>query len=69
MEIQIFKVEGMSCGGCERSVENAIRQLAGVRAVKAEHASGKVMVEVANDPVTMEAVRGVVEAIGFRLIG
>ena len=40
-----FKVSGMTCGGCERSVQNALTSHKGVTAAKADRTSGTVAVE------------------------
>ena len=38
-------VEGMSCGGCEENVENALRDLPGVTDAEADEASDSVTIE------------------------
>ena len=38
-------VEGMSCGGCEESVENALRDLPGVTDAEADNESDSVTIE------------------------
>ena len=38
-------VEGMSCGGCEENVENALRDLPGVSDAEADNESDSVTVE------------------------
>ncbi|WP_276299911.1 heavy-metal-associated domain-containing protein [Halorussus lipolyticus] len=38
-------VEGMSCGGCEENVENALRDLPGVEDAEADNESDSVTVE------------------------
>jgi copper chaperone CopZ len=40
-----LKVEGMTCGGCVASVENALGRVAGVRKVKVDLAAGTAVVE------------------------
>lgn len=37
-------VEGMSCGGCESNVENAVSQLEGAHDVSADHEADSVAV-------------------------
>ncbi|WP_134668846.1 heavy-metal-associated domain-containing protein [Halorussus marinus] len=38
-------VEGMSCGGCEETVEDALADLPGVRAAEADNETDTVVVE------------------------
>ena len=40
-----LNVDGMACGGCEESVEDALRGLPGVTDVVADHESNRVTVE------------------------
>ncbi len=43
MEKVQIKVSGMTCGGCERSVQNALTSHKGVVTAKADRASGMVV--------------------------
>ena len=47
-----FKVQGMTCGGCERSVQNALTKHPGVSTAKADRTSGTVSVEF--DPARID---------------
>ena len=40
-----YKVEGMTCGHCELSVQEEIGEIAGVTGVKADHTTGDVVVD------------------------
>ncbi len=42
---RVLTVEGMSCGHCEASVEEAIESLPGVTSVEADHESDTVTVD------------------------
>lgn len=42
---QTFTVEGMSCGHCEQTVEEALSGVAGVESATADHESSSVTVE------------------------
>lgn len=44
-----IEVSGMSCMGCERTVENALRNASGVHRVDADHEAGTVEVAVDED--------------------
>lgn len=62
-----FKVEGMTCGGCERSVQNALTSRKGVTAAKADRSAGKVTVEF--DPAQIEraALAKAITEAGFQV--
>ena len=47
-----LKVQGMTCGGCERSVQNALTKQPGVSTAKADRTSGTVSVEF--DPAQID---------------
>ena len=50
-----FKVQGMTCGGCERSVQNALTKHPGVESAQADRTSGTVSVEF--DPARIELAK------------
>jgi copper chaperone len=52
-----YKVSGMTCGGCARSLESAIKAAAPAASVAIDLASGRVTVDnVADDTVIERAV-------------
>lgn len=51
-EQKIIQVDGMTCGGCEQSVQNAVGRLDGVERVQADHTTGRV--EVTLDPTAVD---------------
>ena len=62
---QIFKVEGMSCGGCVASVERAVKAVAGVSAVEVRLAEAEATVVFEPQQATVAAIRAAIEAAGF----
>ncbi len=42
---QVFNVQGMTCGHCERAVTDAVKSVDASATIKIERASGKVEVE------------------------
>jgi copper chaperone len=55
--IKTYKVSGMTCGGCVRSVEKAINAVAPAARVTVDLPSGKVTVEgVADESIVAKAV-------------
>lgn len=61
-----FSVEGMSCGGCEQNVEDAVGALDGVESVDADHVAGTV--EVDGD-VDSDDLRQAIEGAGYSFSG
>ncbi|GLR78129.1 hypothetical protein GCM10007856_07990 [Azospirillum oryzae] len=61
-----YKVDGMTCGGCARSVSNAITKAAPDAAVTVDLATGTVLVD---GGVPADVVRQAVEAAGFDFAG
>ena len=62
-----FKVQGMTCGGCERSVQNALTSHKGVLTARADRNAGTVSVEF--DPTLIqrpELEKSITEA-GFKV--
>ncbi len=57
-------VRGMSCGGCESNIEDAVSELAGCEGVEADHEAGTVSIE---GDVSTNAVRSAIESSGYDL--
>ena len=55
-------VEGMSCAGCEQTIEQTLADVEGVESVTADRTSGSVTVEGNVDPVALVAA---VENTGY----
>ncbi|GGJ16922.1 heavy-metal-associated domain-containing protein [Streptomyces brasiliensis] len=64
----VYKVSGMSCGHCERSVSGELSEVPGVSSVTAVASTGEVTV-VSAAPLDEEAVRAAVDEAGFELVG
>ena len=62
---QEFTVDGMSCGGCVKSVTGAISQLAGVSKVDVSLERKAAMVEYDGAAVTPALIVAAIEAAGF----
>ena len=67
MKEMIIKVTGMMCAGCENRVQNAVKLLAGVEEVIANHENGIVKV-VSTENVTIESVKEAIEDLGFDIV-
>jgi copper chaperone CopZ len=62
-----FNVQGMTCGGCERSVQNALTSHKGVVTAKADRVSGKVAVEFDPAQIQQDAIAKAITAAGFQV--
>jgi len=62
---QEFAVDGMSCGGCVKSVTGAISQLAGVSKVDVSLERKVATVEYDGAAVTPAAIIAAIETAGF----
>ncbi len=65
MESKVYKVQGMTCGGCAKHVEKALRSVAGVTDVAMDVAKGTATV-AGNAP--FEAMAASVAAAGYEMI-
>jgi copper chaperone len=60
-----LNVEGMSCGGCEKSIRNALLTHDGVTEVNASHEAGTVTVDFDDKKIQPAALREAIETAGF----
>jgi len=67
MTQQEFDVEGMSCGGCEQNVADALTELDGVEGVDADHEGNQVLVSLAED-VPEGNLTAAIEAAGYEVV-
>ncbi len=66
MSTQTYRITGMTCGGCARHAEKALRSVAGVAVVTIDLAQGTAMVE---GEASQEALAASVAAAGYQLVG
>ncbi|MGZ4591801.1 MAG: heavy-metal-associated domain-containing protein [Actinomycetes bacterium] len=62
-----FRVEGMTCGHCERAITEEISQLAGVDQVSVDLPNGTVTV-IAQHPVDRADIAAAVDEAGYTLL-
>ena len=58
---------GMSCTGCEETIETEIKKLDGIKSVKADHVKKTVTVKYDDKKVTIEQVKSAIKSAGYRL--
>lgn len=61
-------VDGMTCEGCENSVQFALNGLDGVDLVKADHQAKTVRVDYNPDTIDETALGEAIEAMGYTLL-
>lgn len=64
----IITVDGMMCSMCEAHVNDAVRNVAGVKKVTSSHRSGEVHA-VCEESVDRDALISSVEKLGYRVVG
>lgn len=65
LETSLINVEGMSCGHCVKSIEEAVGNLNGVGKVNVSLKEKKVSVEYDGDKVSLETIKNVINDQGF----
>lgn len=66
MDAKTYRVNGMTCGGCVKHVEKALRAVPGVVAVSVDLAKGTATVE---GTASMDALTAQVAEAGYVLAG
>ncbi len=61
----VLKVEGMTCGHCEMSVQEALDELDGVKRAKADRATESVEVTYEEDEVSNDQFKEAIEEVGY----
>lgn len=74
MENQIIKkdaylVEGMTCSGCERTVQRVVGNIEGVQSAKADLTTSTVSVEYDSSKVTIDKIKNAVNGVGYKFVG
>ena len=62
-----LQVSGMSCGGCQLLVKEALEEQDGVTQVEASYLKGVVAVDYDPELISMATIRAVIEQQGFRV--
>jgi copper chaperone len=60
-----LNVEGITCGGCEKSIRNALLENDGVSEVTASHETGIVAIEYNEAKIQQAQLKQAIEAAGF----
>ena len=63
-----FKIEGMTCQGCTRTITAALKMQPGVRSAKVDFDTSRATVEFSEGKVTPEQLQAAVEKAGYKAI-
>ncbi|MDF2556883.1 MAG: putative heavy metal-binding protein [Bacillales bacterium] len=63
----VLKIEGMSCGHCEKHVKNALEEISGVQSALASHVEKQVVIEHDND-VNMDEIKAAIVEVGYEVV-
>ena len=66
---EIYLVEGMTCSGCERTVQRVVENLEGVKSSKADLKSSTVSVEYDPSKVSIDKIKSAVDGVGYKFVG
>jgi copper chaperone len=62
----VYRVDGMTCGGCARSVTTVVKAVAPTLQVEVDHEKGTVTTHGPHDPAAIQAA---IEGAGFTWAG
>jgi copper chaperone CopZ len=63
-----IKIEGMTCNGCEQTIENAVSGLAGIESVEASFVNANAIVQI--DPLKIDTnlIKTTINKTGYKTI-
>jgi len=67
--IKTIKIEGMTCTGCEKTIQKAINTLPGVIDVKASHKDSIATIKVDSNRFNPSDYRNAIEGVGYKMEG
>ena len=63
-----IKVEGMTCGGCEKHITNAVMELNGINSAKLSHVDANAIVEFDQTQTTEKEIKDAINASGYKVV-
>jgi copper chaperone len=60
-----LNVAGITCGGCEKSIRNALLEQTGVSEVTASHETGVVAINFDESKIRQQQLKQAIEGAGF----
>jgi copper chaperone len=68
MEKVSLKVDGMTCGGCVKSIQNALNEQNGINTAIADLDNATVEVEYDSALIAAAAIKAAIESAGFDVV-
>lgn len=64
-----YLIEGMTCAGCERTVQRVIEKVEGVASANADLNSSTVSVEYDSSKVKIDDIKSAIDKVGYKFVG
>jgi len=64
-----ISIEGMTCTGCENTIQNKIKEFDGVYSVKASHEQGIATIEIDSTKADILKIEDAINEVGYKAIG
>lgn len=64
-----YQLDGMSCAGCEKTIQKVVANIEGVTHSEAHLADSTITVEYDPDKVSVDRIKTAVQTLGYRIIG
>ena len=61
-------IGGMSCTGCEETIQNAVGKLEGIKSVKASYTAGNAVIEFFPDKVDTVKIKEAISGSGYTVV-
>lgn len=66
---ETYQVEGMTCSGCERTVQRVLSMLQGVSDVQASFKESQVSLTYNPDLVSIDDIKSQIQKVGYQFAG
>jgi copper chaperone len=67
METGLFRVKGMTCGGCVRRIENALKDVPGVTEVNIKLSTGEARIQFEEYQTNLDQLKNAVIKAGYEI--
>jgi len=68
METAVLKIEGMTCGGCVKSVERVLRAIDGVKRVQVSLEDAKANIDYEAGKTNATELKSAIEDAGYEVV-
>jgi len=62
-------IEGMTCTGCENTIQNTIKEFDGIYSVTASHLDGKAILEIDSTKADILKIEEAINTVGYKAVG